>query len=62
MRGGIVKLTAKSVKRDKGLASQEIQHLQGFKKGTVVLTAEAKGGAGSSTALEVGEHERHKGH
>ena len=62
MRGGIVRLTAKSAKKDKGLASQEIQHLQGFENGAVVLTAEAKGGAGPSTAPEVGEHERHKGH
>ena len=62
MRGGIVKLTAKSAKKDKGMASQEIQHLQGFEKGTVVLTAEANGGAGPSTAPEAGEHERHKGH
>ena len=65
MRGGIVKLTAKSARKDKGMASQEIQHLQGFEKGTVVavvLTAEAKGGAGPSTAPEVGEYERHKGH
>ena len=63
MRGGIVKLTVKSAAKEKGMVSQEIQHryLQGFEKGTVVLTAEAKGGAGPSTAPEVGEHERHKG-
>ena len=62
MRGAVVKLTAKSILRDKGMASQEIQHLQGFGKGTVVLTAVAKGGAEPSTAPEVRERERHKGH
>ena len=62
MRGAIVKLTAKSVKKDKGMASQEIQHLQGFKKGAVVFMAVAKGGAEPSTAPEVREQERHKGH
>ena len=45
MRGGIVKLTVKSAAKDKGMASQEIQHLRGFETGAVVLTAEAKGGA-----------------
>ena len=62
MQGGIVKLTAKSAKKDKGMASQEIQHLQGFEKGTVVLTAVAKGGAEPSTAPKIREQERHKGH
>ena len=62
MRGGIVKLTAKSARKDKGMASQEIQHLQGFGKGMVVLTAVAKGGAEPSTAPEVREQERHGGH
>ena len=61
MRGGIVKLTAKSARKDKGMASQEIQHLQGFGKGTVVLTAVAKGGAEPSTAPEVRGQERHEG-
>ena len=62
MRGAIVKLTAKSAKKDKGLASQEIQHLQGFEKGAVVFTAVAKGGAEPSTAPEVREQVRHEGH
>ena len=47
MRGGIVKLAVKSAAKDKGMASQ---HLRGFETGAVVLTAEAKGGAGPSTA------------
>ena len=54
---GTVKLAAKSAARDKGIASQEIQHLRGFETGAVVLTAKAKGGAGPSTAPEVREHE-----
>ena len=62
LRGGTVKLAAKSAAKDKGMASQEIQHLQGFETGAVVLTAEAKGGAGPSTAPEVREHKRHTGH
>ena len=62
MRGGIVKLTAKSAARDTGMASQEIQHLRGFETGAVVFMAEAKGGAGPSTAPEVREHKRHTGH
>ena len=62
MRGAIVKLTAKSVQKDKGMASQEIQHLQGFEKWEVVVTAVAKGGAEPSTAPEVREQERHEGH
>ena len=62
LRGGTVKLTAKSAVRDKGMASQDIQHLRGFKTGAVVLMADAKGGAGPSTAPEVREHERHTGH
>ena len=62
MRGAIVKLTAKSARKDKGMASQEIQHLQGFEKGTVVLKAVAKGGAEPSTSPEVREQERHNGH
>ena len=61
MRGAVVKLTAKSVQKDKGMASQEIQHLQGFEKGAVVFTAVAKGGAGPSTAPEVREQERREG-
>ena len=47
MRGGIVKLAVKSAAKYKGMASQ---HLRGFETGAVVLTAEAKGGAGPSTA------------
>ena len=62
LQGGIVKMTAKSAARDKGIATQEIQHLRGFETGAVVLTADAKGGAGPSTALEVREHERHTCH
>ena len=62
MRRGTVKLTAKSARKDKGLASQEIQHLQGFGKGTVVLTTEVKGGAGPSAAPEVSYHKRSTGH
>ena len=61
MRGAVVKLTAKSVQKDKGMASQEIQHLQGFEKGAVVFTAVAKGGAGPSTAPEVRKQERRDG-
>ena len=58
MRGGIVKLAVKSAAKYKGMASQ---HLRGFETGAVVLTAEAKGGAGPSTAPEVREHETHTG-
>ena len=61
MRGAVVKLAAKSIQKDKGMASQEIQHLQGFGKGTVVFTAVAKGEAEPSTAPEVREQERHEG-
>ena len=61
MRGAVVKLTAKSIQKDKGMASQEIQHLQGFETGAVVFTAAAKGGAGPSTAPEVGKRERREG-
>ena len=35
MQGGMLRLTMKSAAKDKGMASQEIQHLKGFKKGTV---------------------------
>ena len=59
MRGGFVKLAVKSAAKDKGMASQE--HLRGFEAGAVVLTAEANGRAGPSTAPEVGGHERHTG-
>ena len=58
LRGGIVKMTAKSAARDTGMATQGTQHLRGFEPGAVVLTAEAKGGAGPSTTPEVREHER----
>jgi hypothetical protein len=61
MRGAVVKLTAKSIQKDKGMASQEIQHLQGFETGAVVFTAAAKGGAGQSTAPEVEQRERREG-
>ena len=60
MRGAVVKLTAKAAQKDKGMASQEIQHLQGFEDGAVVFTAVAKG-AGPSTAPEVRKQERRDG-
>ena len=62
MRGGILKLTVKSAAKDKGMASQEIRHLQGFEIGTVTFKAEAKGGAGPSTVPEVSYHKRNAGH
>ena len=62
LRGGIVKLIAKSAAKDKGVASQEIRHLHGFESGAVTFRAEAKGGAGPSTAPKVRYHKRHAGH
>ena len=55
MPGRSVKLTKKAMAADTGMASQQIQHLMGFKAGTVTyaFTTEVKGGAGSSAAPEV---------
>ena len=64
MPGGTVKLTKKAAAyaSGTGMASQQIQHLKGFKTGTGTLTTEVKGGAGPSAAPEVSYHKRSTGH
>ena len=50
MPGGSVQLTKELMTAGAGMASQQIQHLTGFKAGTVTFTTEVKGGVGPSTA------------